>query len=334
MWTMILRGWLDDCGLVAQTCALPDVSVERGFSEAELLLLQLWRGITHRGSEVRLTTGEPMRPSQFPRPSIDPPGWQWRTLVRAQWREHAHINELEAHAALMALQWRCRDARRFGKRGLILLGSFVSIGVLTNAVSYFAQWALTMTGHLADSWDELDLQVMAYMETLWDESDNETFADNTLNGIQHLLLAYMETLLEKGDSKTFAANTWNGIQHLLCARRVLPGGWKLLRTWDKGCDLTAVVKVSTTKRQRGVCHHRRPECWTTTGGDYKIPSSRCFAARGTSTVFRQFFARALRELKVERHDFRPYSVRRGGTLFDLAIYGDIKRTMARGTWGG
>ena len=131
MWTMILRHWLNDCGLVAQAGAIPDVSEERGFSEAEALLLQLWRGITHRGSDVRLTTGEPMRPSQFPRQSIDPRWWQWRTLVRAQWREHAHINELEARAALMALQWRCRAAKRFGKRWLILLDSFVSIGVLT-----------------------------------------------------------------------------------------------------------------------------------------------------------------------------------------------------------
>ena len=131
MSTMILRGWLDDCGLVAQTCALPDVSEERRFSEAESLLLQLWRGITHKGSDVRLTTGEPMRLSQFPRQSIDPPWWQWLTRGRAQWCEHAHINELEARAALMALQWRCRAAKRFGKRWLILLDSFVSVGVLT-----------------------------------------------------------------------------------------------------------------------------------------------------------------------------------------------------------
>ena len=56
--------------------------------------------------------------------------------------------------------------------------------------------------------------------------------------------------------------------------------------------------------------------------------------RGTATEFRQFFARALRELKVQKHDFRPYSIRRGGASFDFAIDGDIKQTRARRRGGG
>ena len=236
------------------------------------------------------------------------------------------------------------------------------------AVSYFAHWALTMTGRLADSWDELDLQVMAYMETLWEE----------------------------GDSKTFAANTLNGIQHLLCTRRVLPGGWKLLRTWDKKelpnrapplpssvllgmagfaaregrIDIAALLLVGFHAMLR-TCEFLALSAKNVAinqagGGVISLPWSKsaqrsgnveyvtiddpnvgqrlaaitkhlppdALLLRGTSTEFRQFFARALRELKVEQHDFRPYSVRRGGASFDFATYGDIKRTMARGRWGG
>ena len=56
--------------------------------------------------------------------------WKWSTVVKTQWKQAAHINELELRAALLSLKWRLRKASGQKKVVLHLLDSSVSIGVL------------------------------------------------------------------------------------------------------------------------------------------------------------------------------------------------------------
>ncbi len=74
----------------------------------EELLFQIFRGTSHRGSEVRVVTGEILRPLQWPRRPINVEYWKWK----------AHINELEARGALAALKWRTRSRAGLGQRWL------------------------------------------------------------------------------------------------------------------------------------------------------------------------------------------------------------------------
>ena len=53
---------------------------------------------------------------------------------------------------------------------------------------------------------------------------------------------------------------------------------------------------------------------------------------GSRSAFRGLFCRLLRQLNLERFDFRPYSLRRGGASHDFASHGDIARTVWRGRW--
>ena len=47
---------------------------------------------------------------------------------------------------------------------------------------------------------------------------------------------------------------------------------------------------------------------------------------------RTFFKRCVAELKLEKFQFTPYSIRRGGASWDFRAHGDINRTVFRGRW--
>ena len=90
------------------------------------------RSADHKGSDVRMDTGALTNPSSWPRASVDPEYWMWRTVVSYKWKEPGtHISELEARAALSMLKWRCRTVRNHSTKFLHLLDSAASIGVLT-----------------------------------------------------------------------------------------------------------------------------------------------------------------------------------------------------------
>ena len=53
----------------------------------------------------------------------------------------------------------------------------------------------------------------------------------------------------------------------------------------------------------------------------------------SSLEFRSFFDTALRALKLEPFNFRPYSLRRGGACHHLRMFNDLELTLFRGRWG-
>ena len=93
----------------------------RDFTLEEELVVQIFRGMSHRGSEVRVATGEILRPLQWPRRPVNVEYWKWK----------AHINELEARGALAALKWRTRSRAGLGQRWLHLVDSFFVIAVMS-----------------------------------------------------------------------------------------------------------------------------------------------------------------------------------------------------------
>jgi hypothetical protein len=103
----------------------------RGWTRAELLVVEHMRGIDHRGSDVRLDAGTLLSPSIWPRRATRANLWKWRLKVKWHWQAPRHINVLEAQAVLAAIKWRVRAKRNIGSKFLHLVDSQVSQAVLT-----------------------------------------------------------------------------------------------------------------------------------------------------------------------------------------------------------
>ena len=59
----------------------------------------------------------------------------------------------------------------------------------------------------------------------------------------------------------------------------------------------------------------------------KVP---CWDRSGSA--FRDQFQRLLKELLLEGHSFKPYSLRRGGATFEMQCHGQMERCLLRGRW--
>lgn len=102
-----------------------------GSADLERLTLNaLLRSSGYRGSDIRLDSGELMRPSQWPRRSIDPAKWVWYPLPAAPYHDEEHINLLEDRVAHLTLRWHGRTPGRIGSRFFHLLDSQVALAVL------------------------------------------------------------------------------------------------------------------------------------------------------------------------------------------------------------
>ena len=74
----------------------------------KVLMRQLCRRATDRGSDVRLDTGQLMRPHVWPRQPTDPSRWTWKQLHSWKWQHIGHITGLDMRPALTAIRWRPR----------------------------------------------------------------------------------------------------------------------------------------------------------------------------------------------------------------------------------
>eukprot|EP00973_Karenia_brevis_P032957 4549414-Karenia_brevis.AAC.1 len=91
----------------------------------------LCEGADHKGSDVRLVSGEMMRARPWPRQGASPEWWEWQVAIAYRWKHVEHINVLEGRAAHLMMLWRCRHSRIIGSKFVHLLNSQVNIGVLT-----------------------------------------------------------------------------------------------------------------------------------------------------------------------------------------------------------
>ena len=75
----------------------------RDVDREQRTIVEVMRGLSYRGSEVRVSTGQLLRPMQCPKSPVDTQMWRWKLAFSQNWRWPAYFNELETRAALAVL---------------------------------------------------------------------------------------------------------------------------------------------------------------------------------------------------------------------------------------
>ena len=101
----------------------------------EMLVKQIFRRVTHRGSDVRLDSSQLMRPDVWPRQPTDPSRWTWKLLRSWKWEHGGHITELEMRSALTAIRWRARSASLLRTRFVLFIDNQSFLAVLVKSRS-------------------------------------------------------------------------------------------------------------------------------------------------------------------------------------------------------
>ena len=65
------------------------------FSVSDLNRLLLAK-VNHKGSDIKITTGEVLSPKSVPRQSVEASWWQWEPVFKLKWKQREHINILAA----------------------------------------------------------------------------------------------------------------------------------------------------------------------------------------------------------------------------------------------
>ena len=93
------------------------------------------RRVEHRGSDIRVDTGDLFRADAYPRSAIDPLKWEWRHCRAFRWQRQEHINLLELRAALHAVQWRSRRVAYCDLRTMLLIDNQAILAVIAQGRS-------------------------------------------------------------------------------------------------------------------------------------------------------------------------------------------------------
>ena len=235
-----------------------------------------------------------------------------------------------------------------------------------NAVSSFWFWLSGERRELAISYDDLDRQLVDFLEYLWQE----------------------------GEPRSTAADCLSGVQHFLLCRRSFPAAWKILSVWSKlemparapplpWSVLKALVGYAMSKSNPTLaaamllafhCFLRTGEMlsllvghisigddnrgvvvlpWTKMGqrrGAQETVTIECplvgarvrmaLAHRApleplvslSGPVFGRFFTQAMADLGLTDWKFRPYSLRRGGATHFYVGSRSLDNTLFRGRW--
>ena len=96
----------------------------------KVLVRQMCRRATHRGSDVRLDTGH-----VWPRAPTDPSRWTWKTRHSWKWKHKGHITELEMLSAWTAVRWRTRSSSLLRTRFVLFIDNQSFIAVLIKSRS-------------------------------------------------------------------------------------------------------------------------------------------------------------------------------------------------------
>ena len=106
---------------------------ERLLGSAEMRLgFYLANRVSGRGSDLRVTTGQPASPHRLAFQSTDVSLWRWRTCISARWaRPGSSITEMEIRAWLLAFRRRTRQRNGIATKFIHLLDSMAALGALT-----------------------------------------------------------------------------------------------------------------------------------------------------------------------------------------------------------
>ena len=115
----ILRPWAQQRGYMCKEERLLINDGTRGCDRN----LTTW----HRGSDVRLTAGEPMRPQTWSKRAAKHDCWLWQNILVTRWESTGRINEFEYRTALPTLRRRGRAVEQLAWRWLTPLDKVVAI---------------------------------------------------------------------------------------------------------------------------------------------------------------------------------------------------------------
>ncbi len=118
--------WLDRLEQQTSAVALP---LGGGVNQEVMLILDILRNVTYRGSDVHVDTLVFHRPDRMPKGSIDSRQWKWKISKGWPWKREAHINVLEMEALLQSIRYRAKSLRVIHKKFLHLVDSLVVLGV-------------------------------------------------------------------------------------------------------------------------------------------------------------------------------------------------------------
>ena len=118
--------WLDR--LEQQSFAV-SAPLPGGMSTEVMLILNIFRNVSYRGSDVHVDTLSFYRPERMPKASIDSRQWHWKISKGWPWLRAAHINVLEMEALLQTIRYRAKSLRVIHKKFLHLVDSLVVLGV-------------------------------------------------------------------------------------------------------------------------------------------------------------------------------------------------------------
>ena len=80
-------------------------------------------------------------------------------------------------------------------------------------------------------------------------------------------------------------------------------------------DMTTLETLRAMLELRTALGMSRVACWDRSG-----------------SAFRDLFQRLLKEVCLEGHSFKPYSLRRGGATYEMQCHGQMERCLLRGRW--
>ena len=217
----------------------------------------------------------------------------------------------------------------------------------------------------AADYDTLDLQLCDYVEALWEEGEPRSLAGDTLSGVSHLLRTRRQfpgawallTVWQRLELPARAApmtpqvvlavaNVFLQAQRLdlvavtvlmfHCALRVA----EALNVHSSHLTFVAaghgVVALPLTKmgQRRGAQEQVTIDdpvatFWVSLRAG-QVPEGQL--TNVSTAQYRTCLQKALAQLHLAEHGFRPYSLRRGGATWDFMQHQDLKRTMHRGHW--
>ena len=119
---------------VSNQCLI-SLSLSEHIRAQEVLVKQMCRRVTHRGSDVRLDTNQLIRPDVWPRQPTDPSRWTWKLLHSWKWEHSGPITELEMRSALTAIHLRARSSSLLRTRFLLFIDNQSSLAVLVKSRS-------------------------------------------------------------------------------------------------------------------------------------------------------------------------------------------------------
>ena len=106
--------------------------LSRELDDQEKMVWWIMSHSDHKGTDVRLSAGQLMKPSRIPRQGVNTLWWTWKDQLSFEFADRsAHINEKELRAAFTEIKRRARTKRNIHSRYLHLLDSAVSLGVLS-----------------------------------------------------------------------------------------------------------------------------------------------------------------------------------------------------------